>query len=132
MILIDTSNIEDMKDEIYNLTKTGLEIKSIVSFVDPFVHIASILCDEFCDNYTSSTAIEMMEDKEKREIFKNQPYSPKFFLLKPNESFSNNLEFPLIVKSPKSTGSKDVLLANDSDQLKKHLSYLRSKILVKQ
>lgn len=128
MILIDTSNIEDMKDEIYNLTKTGLEIKSIVSFVDPFVHIASILCDEFCDNYTSSTAIEMMEDKEKtRNFLKNQPYSPKFFLLKPNESFSNNPEFPLIVKSPKSTGSKDVLLANNSDQLKKHLSYLRSK-----
>ncbi|MFE3577540.1 ATP-grasp domain-containing protein [Lysinibacillus sp. NPDC059133] len=128
MILIDTSNIEDMKDEIYNLTKTGLEIKSIVSFVDPFVHIASILCDEFCDNYTSSTAIEMMEDKEKtRNFLKNQPYSPKFYLLKPNESVSNNLEFPLIVKSPKSTGSKDVLLANDSDQLKKHLSHLRSK-----
>ncbi|MGE7688541.1 ATP-grasp domain-containing protein [Lysinibacillus sp. NPDC097214] len=128
MILVDTSNIEDMKDEIYNLTKTGLEIKSIVSFVDPFVHIASILCDEFCDNYTSSTAIEMMEDKEKtRNFLKNQPYSPKFFLLKPNESFSNNMAFPLIVKSPKSTGSKDVLLANDSDQLEKHLSHLRSK-----
>ncbi|MGE8000098.1 ATP-grasp domain-containing protein [Lysinibacillus sp. NPDC093190] len=128
MILIDTSNIEDMKDEIYNLTKTGLEIKSIVSFVDPFVHIASILCDEFCDNYTSSTAIEMMEDKEKtRNFLKNQPYSPKFYLLKPNEPVSNNLDFPLIVKSPKSTGSKDVLLANDSDQLKKHLSHLRNK-----
>ncbi|MEB2299160.1 ATP-grasp domain-containing protein [Lysinibacillus xylanilyticus] len=128
MILIDTSNIEDMKDEIYNLTKAGLEIKSIVSFVDPFVHVASILCDEFCDNYTSSTAIEMMEDKEKtRNFLKNQPYSPKFFLLKPNESFSNNMAFPLIVKSPKSTGSKDVLLANDSNQLEKHLSHLRSK-----
>jgi len=128
MILIDTSNIEDMKDEIYHLTKTGLEIKSIVSFVDPFVHIASILCDEFCDNYTSSTAIEMMEDKEKtRNFLKSQPYSPKFFLLKPNESVSNHLGFPLIVKSPKSTGSKDVLLANDSSELKKHLSYLRSK-----
>ncbi|KMY32770.1 biotin carboxylase [Lysinibacillus xylanilyticus] len=128
MILIDTSNIDDMKDEIFNLSKKGFEIKSIVSFVDPFVHIASILCDEFCDNKTSSTAIEMMEDKEKtRNFLKNQPYSPKFFLLKPNEPVSNNIEFPLIVKSPKSTGSKDVLLANDSGQLLKHLSYLRSK-----
>ncbi|MGE7674349.1 ATP-grasp domain-containing protein [Lysinibacillus sp. NPDC094403] len=128
MILIDTSNLEDLKEEIYNLIKTGLEIKSIVSFVDPFVHIASILCDEFCDNYTSSTAIEMMEDKEKtRNFLKNQPYSPNFFLLKPNESVPNNLEFPLIIKSPRSTGSKDVLLANDSSELNKHLSYLRSK-----
>lgn len=128
MILIDTSNIKIMKDEILNLSKNGFEIKSIVSFVDPFVHIASILCDEFCDNKTSSTAIEMMEDKEKtRNFLKNQPYSPKFFLLKPNESVSNNLGFPLIVKSPKSTGSKDVLLANDSGQLEKHLSHLRNK-----
>lgn len=128
MILIDTSNIKIMKDEILNLSKNGFEIKSIVSFVDPFVHIASILCDEFCDNKTSSTAIEMMEDKEKTRIFlKNQPYSPKFFLLKPNESVPNNLGFPLIVKSPKSTGSKDVLLANDTGQLEKHLSHLRSK-----
>ncbi|OXS76294.1 biotin carboxylase [Lysinibacillus sp. KCTC 33748] len=128
MILIDTSNIEDMKDEINNLSKIGLEIKSIVSFVDPYVHIASMLCDEFCENYTSSTAIEMMEDKEKtRNFLKNQPYTPTFFLLKPNESVPNNLKFPLIVKSPKSTGSKDVLLANDSSELNKHLSYLRSK-----
>lgn len=128
MILIDTSNIEDMKDEIYNLTKSGLEIKTIVSFVDPYVHIASILCDEFCDNYTSSTAIEMMEDKEKtRNYLKNQSYSPKFFLIKPHESVPTNLEFPLIVKSPKSTGSKDVLLAKDSGQLNDHLRYLRSK-----
>jgi len=128
MILIDTSNIEAMKDEIYTLIKTGLDIKSIVSFVDPFVHIASILCDEFCVNYTSSTAIEMMEDKEKTRIFlENHSYSPKFFLLKPNESVTNDLEFPLIIKSPKSTGSKDVLLANNSSELKKHLSYLRSK-----
>lgn len=128
MILIDTSNIKIMKDEILNLSKNGFEIKTIVSFVDPFVHIASILCDEFCDNKTSSTAIEMMEDKEKtRNFLKNQPYSPKFFLLKPNESVTNNIEFPLIVKSPKSTGSKDVLLANDTGQLEKHLSHLRSK-----
>ncbi|WP_369595849.1 ATP-grasp domain-containing protein [Lysinibacillus pakistanensis] len=130
MILVDTSKIEDMKDEIYKLTKSGLEIKTIVSFVDPYVHIASILCDEFCDNYTSSTAIEMMEDKEKtRNYLKNQSYSPKFFLIKPHESIPTNLEFPLIVKSPKSTGSKDVLLAKDSSQLNDHLRYLRNKNL---
>lgn len=128
MILIDTSNIEDMKDEIYQLKKSGLEIKTIVSFVDPYVHIASTLCDEFCDNYTSSTAIEMMEDKEKtRNYLKNQPYSPKFLLIKPHESVETDLEFPLIVKSPKSTGSKDVLLAKDSSQLNDHLRYLRNK-----
>lgn len=128
MILIDTLNIERMKEEIDKLGKTGLEIKSIVSFVDPFVHVASMLCDEFCHNYTSSSAIEIMEDKEKtRNYLKDQPYSPKFSLMKPNEPIAKNLTFPLIVKSPKSTGSKDVLLATDADQLNNHLKALRSK-----
>lgn len=128
MILIDTLNIERMKEEIDKLGKTGLEIKSIVSFVDPFVHVASMLCDEFCHNYTSSSAIEIMEDKEKtRNYLKDQPYSPKFSLMGPNEPIAKNLTFPLIVKSPKSTGSKDVLLATDADQLNNHLKALRSK-----
>ncbi|MDC6266277.1 ATP-grasp domain-containing protein [Lysinibacillus fusiformis] len=128
MILIDTLNIERMKEEIDKLGKTGLEIKSIVSFVDPFVHVASMLCDEFCHNYTSSSAIEIMEDKEKtRNYLKDQLYSPKFSIMKPNEPIEKNLTFPLIVKSPKSTGSKDVLLATDADQLNNHLKALRSK-----
>ncbi|WP_193767060.1 ATP-grasp domain-containing protein [Lysinibacillus parviboronicapiens] len=128
MIFIDTSDIEEMKDKIYDLSKIGLEIKTIVSFVDPYVHIASILCDEFCDNYTSSEAIEMMEDKEKtRNFLKDQPYSPEFFLIKPHESLTKKMLYPLIVKSPKSTGSKDVLLAADESQLDKHLRFLQSK-----
>ncbi|MGY3188021.1 biotin carboxylase [Lysinibacillus sp. TE18511] len=128
MILIDTLNIEKMKEEIDKLFKNGFEIKSVVSFVDPFVHIASILCDEFCQNYTSSSAIEIMEDKEKtRNHLRDQSYSPQFALIKPDETISNNMGFPLIVKSPKSTGSKDVLLAKNSAQLNNHLKSLRSK-----
>lgn len=57
-----------------------------------------------------------MEDKEKtRKFLQDRPYSPKFSLMKPNEPIAKNLTFPLIVKSPKSTGSKDVLLATDAD-----------------
>ena len=128
MIFIDTTNIEEMRAEIPNLSSIGLEIKTIVSFVDPFVHIASILCDEFCQNYTSSKAITMMEDKEEtRNFLKNQPYSPKFFPIKPNESSTISNNFPLIVKSPKSTGSKDVLLAKNVSQLNKHFTFLQNK-----
>ncbi|MFJ7736304.1 ATP-grasp domain-containing protein [Lysinibacillus sp. NPDC097287] len=128
MIFIDISNIQLMKVEIHKLLKTGIEIKTIVSFIDPYVHIASILCDEFCKNYTSSKAIEMMEDKEEtRNFLKDQPYSPKFLPIKPKESLPNKIEFPLVVKSPKSTGSKDVLFAANKNQLNKHLRYLQSK-----
>lgn len=128
MIFIDTTNIEEMKAKILKLIDTGLEFKTIVSFVDPFVHIASILCDEFCQNYTSSKAIEMMEDKEEtRNFLKNKPYSPKFYLVKPNESSTIDHKFPMIVKSPKSTGSKDVLLAKNISQLKQHLQFFQNK-----
>lgn len=128
MISIDISNIKKMKIEIRKLIDTGLMIKTIVSFVDPYVHVASTLCDEFCHNYTSSKAIEMMEDKEEtRNFLKDQPYSPKYFSIKPKESLPTNIEFPLVVKSPKSTGSKDVLFATNKNQLTKHLRYLQSK-----
>lgn len=128
MILIDTSNIDAMKSEIRNLFDSGLAIKTIVSFVDPFVHIASSLCDEFCQNYMSSKAIEMMEDKEEtRNFLKDQPYSPWFFPLKPNETIPKRIGFPFVLKSPKSTGSKDVLFVENQNQLNKHLHYLQNK-----
>lgn len=128
MIFIDTSNVEKMKNEIRNLCAAGLEIQTIVSFVDPFVHIASVLCDEFCQNYTSSKAIKIMEDKEEtRNFLKDQSYSPKFYTIQPNESFSHHIEFPVIIKSPKSTGSKDVLFAANKQQLNTHLKSLQSK-----
>ncbi|WP_431028582.1 ATP-grasp domain-containing protein [Lysinibacillus sp. LZ02] len=128
MILIDTTNLEEMKQEIQKLLSIGLDIQNIVSFVDPFVHVAALLCDEFCHNLTSSKAIKMMEDKEEtRNFLLNEPYSPKFQIINPQDQFTKKLHFPVIVKSPKSTGSKDVLLANNKKQLNKHISSLRNK-----
>ena len=86
-----------------------------------------LLCDEFCHNYTNSKAIEIMENKEKTRMFlKDQPYTPKFLFIQPGEAVSSNvfnsqLEFPVIVKSPKSTGSKDVLFARGKEQLIKQI-----------
>lgn len=133
MIFVNTTNLEDMKRELKILRSNGMEIKSIVSFIDPFVHIASILCDEFCHNNTTSKAIETMENKEETRLFlKDQPYTPKFFSIKPGEPISfekilANLKFPIIVKSPKSTGSKDVLLAEGKGGLKKHVEYFQKR-----
>jgi len=133
MVSVNTNNLDNMREEIFKLQKTGVDIKTIVSFVDPFVHTASILCDEFCHNYVSSKAIEIMENKEKTRLsLKNQPYTPKFLLVRPNESFPidticEQLHFPMIIKSPKSTGSKDVLLARRKEQLINHFKNLRIK-----
>lgn len=133
MIFVDTHNLEDMKKEINLLRTTWMDIKLIISFTDPFVHIASLLCDEFCHNYTNSKAIEIMENKEQTRLFlKDQPYTPKCLFIQPGEAvsldlFNSQLEFPVIVKSPKSTGSKDVLLAGGKEQLMKQIAGFRNK-----
>ncbi|WP_391119344.1 ATP-grasp domain-containing protein [Psychrobacillus sp. L3] len=133
MIFVNTYNLGDMREEISKLQAQGVIIKSIVSFIDPFVHIASILCDEFCHNNTSSKAIKIMEDKEEtRSFLKDKLYTPKFLSIKPNESIPTDkiceeFDFPVIVKSPVSTGSKDVLLATGKEQLEKSLEDLRNK-----
>ena len=80
MIFVDTNNLSMMKEEINKLRLKGKEIKTIVSFIDSNVHNASILCEEFCDSYTSPNAIKIMENKEETRVsLKDQPYTPNIF-----------------------------------------------------
>ncbi|MEH7343279.1 ATP-grasp domain-containing protein [Bacillus sp. JJ1532] len=133
MIFIDTDNLSEMKEEIKRLKSEGMELKTIVSFIDSYVHIASLLCDEFCKNYFSSTAIQKMNSKEEtRSFLMNKSYTPKFIIIKPGEEISfksilSKLNFPVMVKSPNSTGSKDALLAENEEKLKKHTLMLRER-----
>lgn len=133
MILIDTDNLLEMKQEIKRLRSKGMDIKTIVSFIDSYVYSASLLCDEFCHNPFSSKAILLMNNKEEtRQFLKDQPYTPVFKIIKPNEEISfeklvPQFTFPVMVKSPNSTGSKDAMLAENADQLKKHTLMLRER-----
>jgi len=133
MIFIDIDNLSAMREEIGKLQKKGKDIRTIVSFIDSYVHRASILCEEFCYNPASPRAIEIMENKEETRLaLKDQPYTPKFHVIRPSETSSlssiiNTLEFPVIVKFSKSTGSKDVLLAVNNEELKKHIAKFRER-----
>lgn len=133
MIFIDTDNMKDMQSEIKRLRSNGLDILVIVSFIDTYVYSASLLCDEFCENKFSSEAIKLMNNKEQTRLFlNNQPYTPKFAVIKPGEEIPVGkmikvFTFPLMVKSPSSTGSKDVLLAENEEQLLAHSLMLREK-----
>ncbi|WP_371811529.1 ATP-grasp domain-containing protein [Sporosarcina sp. Te-1] len=130
MIHIETTDIEAMKKKVAELSDRGLAIKSILSFVDSYVHIASMLQDEFCSNVSSTTALTTMENKAAtRELLRNYPFTPKHMIVSPSEweTFSPKemkLAYPIIVKSPHSTGSKDVLLAKGVKQLVKHMTKL--------
>jgi biotin carboxylase len=133
MIFIDIEDFSAMKEEIHKLQFQGKEIMTIISFVNSYVHTASLLCDEFCKNYASSEAIHRMESKlETRVVLKEQPYNLSFFTVDPADidSFNTAIQkcvFPVMIKSPTSTGSKDVLLAENERSLKKQVKRLAEK-----
>ncbi|MDM5239611.1 ATP-grasp domain-containing protein [Bacillus cereus] len=124
MILTDINDYDNIITTIEKLNKSGKNIKGIFSFIDPYVYVAARLSEKFCSNIVSTKAIHHMENKIlTRNVLKDLPISLNYLIYKPTESLSsffkknNKINFPLIVKSPKSTGSKDVLLVKNKDQL---------------
>jgi len=124
MIFTDINDYDNIITTIEKLNKSGKNIKGIFSFIDPYVYMAARLSEKFCSNIVSTKAIHHMENKIlTRNVLKDLPISLNYSIYKPTESLSsffkknNKINFPLIVKSPKSTGSKDVLLVKNKDQL---------------
>ncbi|MEI4830664.1 ATP-grasp domain-containing protein [Bacillus sp. FJAT-53711] len=135
MTFTDINDYDNIITTIEKLEKTGKNIKGIFSFIDPFVSVAARLSEKFCSNIVSTQAIYQMENKIlTRNVLKNLPISLNYLIYKPTESLSSFIEktkkmtFPLIVKSPKSTGSKDVLLVKDKDQLISSIQGLLKKL----
>lgn len=133
LTLVDLSNVEEIKKQIDKLLDRGHEIMIITSFVAKYVQTASRLADEYCENYLSTEAVAIMENKEKTRIFfANQLFTPKFKLITKDMStpFILNyeiLKFPVVVKCATSTGSKDVIFAENVKELEKNINKLRSK-----
>ncbi|MCP3762291.1 ATP-grasp domain-containing protein [Domibacillus sp. A3M-37] len=133
LVLLDIKDIPALKEQIKSLQHRGHDIKAITSFVDQHVHTASVLADEFCHNYLSTDAIFIMENKEEtRSYLSHQPYTPAFLLVEKNTStssitFPDHLTYPVMVKCPKSTGSKDVIFAEEEEELKRSIVKLKDK-----
>ncbi|WP_439876403.1 ATP-grasp domain-containing protein [Bacillus mycoides] len=124
MIFTDINDYDNIITTIEKLNKSGKNIKGIFSFIDPFVYLAARLSEKFCSNIVSTEAIFRMENKIlTRNVLKDLPISLNYLIYKPTEPLSSFLKknkkinFPLIVKSPKSSGSKDVLLVKNKNQL---------------
>jgi biotin carboxylase len=124
MILVEISDYDNLKENIIKLQKQGKRIKGILSFVHSYVHVAAALSEEFCSSVVSADSILKMENKVlTRELLKDLPMSPHYDIYTPDDSLKNFIDkhkiyLPLIVKSPTSAGSKDVLLANNEKELK--------------
>ncbi|MCM3690268.1 ATP-grasp domain-containing protein [Neobacillus niacini] len=132
LTLVDLSNIEEIIKQIERILNRGNEIMIITSFVAKFVQTASMLADIYCENYLSTEALAIMENKEKtRLFFTNQSFTPSFTLLTKDMSMPYDLayqkvKFPVVAKCATSTGSKDVIFAENMRQLEKNVNKLRS------
>lgn len=134
MILVDFSDVEGLRNAIESNQSEGLIINAIVSFVDPYMYLAAKLHEEFCNKSLSLDAIKAMEDKIlTREILKDSPYTPNFTKTNGMESeesltsIINHYPYPLIVKSPLSTGSKDVIKVENDKELCNSVNLLAKK-----
>lgn len=69
-----------------------------------------------------------------RNTLKDLPVSPYYLIYKPTEPLSsflkknNEIKFPLVIKSPKSSGSKDVFLVKNKNQLYSSMQTLLKKL----
>ncbi len=123
MRLVNLDNLQELRREIQLLIDRGLIIESIISFIDAYCYTASLLAEEFQLNHFSTEAIGSMKNKlYSRKLLASSPFIPKYWVLNKGSSVDKYLNeiipnFPLIMKSPLSTGSKDVFQVNTVRQL---------------
>lgn len=133
MIYTKLTDQGQLVEKIKEIQKQGKQIMAILSLIDPFVHVAAALSEKFCSTTISSEPIRAMEDKTlTRELLKDHPASPYFSKYTTDQYLSDFLNkqkqpYPLIVKSPASTGSKDVLLAKNKKKLRESIKKLVKK-----
>ncbi|WP_409303881.1 ATP-grasp domain-containing protein [Peribacillus sp. SCS-155] len=133
MILTDLSSHEAMKEAIMKVQNQGKRVQQILSFVDPYVHVAASLSEHFGLMKMPFEYMINMEDKVlTRTVLQDHPASPHYDVYQPGEDRGHfeqkqDKHFPLIIKSPMSAGSKDVFLANDRNGLHEAMDHLLAK-----
>ncbi|SHF27537.1 ATP-grasp domain-containing protein [Seinonella peptonophila] len=134
MYLVDLDNYEEMKKKIRCLQEQGKIILSIVSFIDSYVHTAAVLTKYFCNNRIMIDPILKMENKIlTRTTLQDTSFNTNYASYKENDlvDFMKkiHLNFPIIMKLPDSTGSKDVLLASNLEKIEKNVRKLKVRSL---
>jgi len=125
------------KDKILSIIKdleqNGKQIRAVISFIDPFVSYAGKLSEELGLVQLSIDALSIIEDKSRfRTHLKGLPISPHFTVFQSDKPIYKFIEefdgsFPLVLKSPVSNGSKDVLPVYTINELSEGLQFLNKK-----
>ncbi|MDF2856538.1 MAG: ATP-grasp fold domain protein DUF201-type [Neobacillus sp.] len=133
MKYVELTDLDSIRDEIKVLINNGLNINGIVGFVDPYVHTSCVLAEEFGVNHFSTSGIHQIQNKiTSRKILENTPYAPNFSILDPDMNIDYLQDYPnekleMIVKSPSSTGSKDVFFPSSVKEFTSVIKTLRKR-----
>ncbi|OCA84128.1 biotin carboxylase [Bacillus sp. FJAT-27225] len=133
MIFVDLKDIKVIREKVKHLQTLGLVIDTIVSFIDPYVSTAADLCEQLCSKKISTKAINKMENKiATRRALQHTEFGIKHAIYDKQEDLGafmekHTFEYPVIIKSPGSTGSKDVFKAEDETELERYVTKMRKK-----
>lgn len=124
----DLNNISKIRSLLNYLQLQHFNIRSIVSFVDPFCGLAAKLAQEYNVGCFNSQAMYLMQNKLlSRDVLKETPYNPRYFVITQAETISDvEIEalLPVVLKYIESNGSKDVYFCKDLDSFKKYKNKL--------
>nr|WP_263328250.1 ATP-grasp domain-containing protein [Neobacillus sp. Marseille-Q6967] len=131
--LINMSDKEDIFLEVDNLIAEGRKISCFISFLDEYIYMAAMLTSTLCNPSLTFEALKFMADKlAVRRLLAHKSYTPFFTELSSIEMlYEKGRElkhlFPLILKTPKSNGSKDVLYVNSISEFNNGIKRLYRK-----
>lgn len=131
--LINMSDTDEILSAITDLILEGKKVECFISFLDEYVYLAALLSNTLCNSPLTYEPLEIMTDKIlTRKYLSGKNYSPFFKVLSSPETIDHELkelkdQFPLIIKSPQSNGSKDVILVENIWECKKGVKQLHRK-----
>jgi biotin carboxylase len=128
MIQVNLEDTNEIRNKLKFLRNQGKEIVAISSFIEPYVYTAALLGQECGLPSQTPEAIAKMLDKICiRQLLQGTPYSSFFSTCDDSSVVDSALirQMPIVVKSPVSTGSKDVILATNRMELKEQITRLK-------
>jgi biotin carboxylase len=126
-VFCELNNRFELRKAIKQLDKSLLDIRAIVSFIEPYCYTAAVLSRERGLRFFSESAIAAMLNKIKsREMLNKSSFAPFHYVTEsPSISLKVVREMPLVLKSPVSSGSKDVHLVSSVSEYKNTFNKLR-------
>ncbi|MCL6632668.1 MAG: ATP-grasp domain-containing protein [Alicyclobacillus herbarius] len=128
MVWANLQDTEHVEHEIRERMQRR-DVCAIISFTDAHVLTAARLAQKFNLPHQTVNAIARMQDKlTLRECLRESPYSIPFQRVSADSKrIELWLELPVVVKSPRSTGSKDVFFASSSAEFEHYATRLRNR-----